>query len=68
MPIELRNFGVFEVRRRKPRKGRNPKTGEAVKVPAKCVVFFKPGKEMEAKVAAIVKAKKKKIDGTKTPS
>ena len=66
--IELRNFGVFEVRRRKPRKARNPKTGEAVKVPAKCVVFFKPGKVMEAKVAALGKAKKKKTDGTKAPS
>jgi nucleoid DNA-binding protein len=60
--IELRNFGVFEVRRRKPRKARNPRTGEAVKVPAKCTVTFKPGKTMEAKVAARVK--KKKVDGT----
>ena len=62
--VEFRNFGVFEVRRRKPRTARNPKTGEAVKVPAKCVVSFKPGKEMEAKVAALVKAKKKKVGGT----
>lgn len=65
--VELRNFGVFEVKRRKPRNARNPKTGETVKVPAKCVVSFKPGKVMEAKVAALVKAKKKKTDGTKTP-
>jgi len=64
--IELRNFGVFEVRHRKPRNARNPKTGEAVKVPAKCVVTFKPGKVMEAKVAALVEAKKK-TDGTKVP-
>jgi len=58
--IELRNFGVFEVRRRKPRKAHNPKTGEAVKVPAKYVVAFRPGKTMEDKVAALVNAKKKK--------
>src|SRR6202790_5360359 len=36
--IELRNFGVFEVKKRKARKGRNPRTGESVKVPAKLVV------------------------------
>jgi len=45
--IELRNFGVFEVRRRKPRVARNPKTNAKVQVPAKNVVTFKPGKEME---------------------
>jgi integration host factor subunit beta len=45
--IELRNFGVFEVKRRKARKARNPKTGERVDVPPKNVVTFKPGKEME---------------------
>ncbi len=48
--IELRNFGVFEVKRRKARKARNPRTGEKVDVPPKCVVTFKPGKEMEEKV------------------
>jgi integration host factor subunit beta len=48
--IELRNFGVFEVKRRKPRKARNPRTGEKVDVEAKNVVTFKPGKEMEEKV------------------
>jgi integration host factor subunit beta len=48
--IELRNFGVFEVKRRKARKARNPKTGEKVDVPPKNVVTFKPGKEMEARV------------------
>ncbi|MCS7046197.1 MAG: integration host factor subunit beta [Gemmataceae bacterium] len=48
--IELRNFGVFEVKRRKPRKARNPKTGERVYVAAKNVVTFKPGKEMEERV------------------
>jgi nucleoid DNA-binding protein len=48
--IELRNFGVFEVRQRKKRKARNPRTGEKVDVPPKNVVTFKPGKEMEEKV------------------
>src|ERR1019366_6587838 len=45
--IELRNFGVFEVKRRAPRKARNPRTGDKVFVPEKAVVTFKPGKEME---------------------
>jgi nucleoid DNA-binding protein len=48
--IELRNFGVFEVKRRKARKARNPRTGERVEVEPKNVVTFKPGKEMEEKV------------------
>ena len=48
--IELRNFGVFEVKQRAARKARNPRTGKQVEVPAKFVVTFKPGKEMEARV------------------
>jgi nucleoid DNA-binding protein len=48
--IELRNFGVFEVKRRAPRKARNPRTGDKVFVPEKYVVTFKPGKEMEERV------------------
>jgi nucleoid DNA-binding protein len=48
--IELRNFGVFEVKRRKARKARNPRTGKPVNVPPKNVVTFKPGKEMEERV------------------
>ncbi len=48
--IELRNFGVFEVKQRKARKARNPRTGEKVDVPPKFVVTFKPGKEMEERV------------------
>lgn len=48
--IELRNFGVFEVKRRKARKARNPRTGDKVHVPPKNVVTFKPGKEMEERV------------------
>jgi integration host factor subunit beta len=48
--IELRNFGVFEVKMRKPRTARNPRTGEKVMVPAKRVVTFKPGLEMQERV------------------
>src|SRR5271166_2343335 len=48
--IELRNFGVFEVKQRKARKARNPRTGEKVDVEPKNVVTFKPGKEMEERV------------------
>ncbi len=51
--IELRNFGVFEVKRRAPRKARNPRTGDKVSVPAKNVVTFKPGKEMEKLVRSM---------------
>src|SRR5215510_4993835 len=48
--IELRNFGVFEVKARAARKARNPRTGQRVDVPEKFVVTFKPGKEMEERV------------------
>ena len=48
--IELRNFGVFEVKKRAARKARNARTGDKVYVPEKYVVTFKPGKEMEARV------------------
>ena len=48
--IELRNFGVFEVKKRAARKARNPRTGAKVYVPEKYVVTFKPGKEMEERV------------------
>ena len=41
--VELRNFGVFKVRQRAPRRGRNSKTGQEVPVPSKRVVVFKPG-------------------------
>ncbi len=55
--IELRNFGVFEVKRRAPRKARNPRTGDKVEVPEKFVVTFKPGKEMEQRVRELEQAK-----------
>ncbi|AOF99242.1 MAG: integration host factor subunit beta [Blastomonas fulva] len=48
--VELRGFGAFSTRSREPRKGRNPRTGEAVDVPGKRVPYFKPGKEMRARL------------------
>ena len=48
--VELRGFGAFSVRERDARKGRNPRTGEAVSVPSKRVPFFKPGKELRTRV------------------
>jgi integration host factor subunit beta len=44
--IEIRGFGSFRIRQRKPRLGRNPKTGAKVEVPAKRVPYFKPSKEL----------------------
>ena len=55
--IELRNFGVFEVRVRAPRKARNPQTNERVDLPERAGVTFKPGKEMAERVGAIPVAK-----------
>lgn len=51
--IELRRFGVFEIRHRAARVGRNPRTGKTVPVRARCAVVFKPGKKMEARVAKL---------------
>jgi integration host factor subunit beta len=48
--VELRNFGIFQIKQREARLARNPRTGEPVPVEAKNVVTFKPGKEMEARV------------------
>jgi len=48
--VELRNFGIFKVKSRRGRTGRNPRTGEVVPVPPKKVVVFKPGLEMKKKV------------------
>jgi integration host factor subunit beta len=48
--IELRDFGVFEVKQRAARKARNPRTGEEAYVPAKSVVVFKVGKLMKEEV------------------
>jgi len=70
--MELRNFGVFEVKRRAARKARNPRTGAKVFVPEKFVVTFKPGKEMEKRIrdlerqaaAAARAAHAKRAEGT----
>ncbi|HEX7751311.1 MAG TPA: integration host factor subunit beta [Novosphingobium sp.] len=48
--VELRGFGAFSTREREARKGRNPRTGDAVDVPGKRVPYFKPGKEMRARL------------------
>lgn len=69
--IELRNFGVFEVRRRKARRARNPRTNDRVDVPEKNVVVFQPGKEMEERVrndAKVYEPKRKKPKGNAAPS
>src|ERR1700674_114766 len=57
--IEIRGFGSFRTRQRKPRVGRNPKTGDRVEVPAKKIPFFKPSKELKDLVnnsAAVIPA------------
>src|SRR3954465_15928743 len=51
--IEIRGFGSFRTRQRKPRVGRNPKTGDRVEVPAKKIPFFKPSKELKDTVNTI---------------
>jgi nucleoid DNA-binding protein len=51
--IELRNFGVFEVKKRRPRQARNPRTGEKVDVPEKVVVTFKAGRKMEQRIGQL---------------
>ncbi|SUE62712.1 integration host factor subunit beta [Roseomonas gilardii] len=48
--VELRGFGAFTAKRRDPRTGRNPRTGEAVEVTGKAVPYFKPGKELRERV------------------
>lgn len=50
--VELRGFGAFSTRARDPREGRNPRTGDTVSVPGKRVPYFKPGKEMRARLNA----------------
>src|SRR6516225_1203840 len=66
--IELRNFGVFEVKKRAARKARNPRTGDKVFVPEKYVVTFKPGKEMEEKVRQLEEAAAKAAHAGQSPS
>ncbi len=45
--IEIRGFGSFRIKKRAPKEGRNPKTGEIVKIPEKRIPFFKVGKELK---------------------
>lgn len=66
--IELRNFGVFEVKKRAARKARNPRTGTRVDVPTKFVVTFKPGKEMEEKVRLLEEREAAKEASNSSPS
>ena len=66
--IELRNFGVFEVKKRAARKARNPRTGERVDVPEKFVVTFKPGKEMEEKVRELEEREAARKSGIQSSS
>ena len=58
--IELRGFGSFRVRERGARRGRNPKTGDPVEIPAKRAAYFKPGKELKELINKDDDSKKKK--------
>lgn len=55
--IEIRGFGSFSLHYRAPRMGRNPKTGDSVKLDGKCVPHFKPGKELRDRVNESLKVK-----------
>ena len=66
--VELRNFGVFEVKRRAPRKARNPKTGEMVFVSERSVVRFKPGQIMQQRVEALGQHNDTAANGADPPS
>jgi len=46
--LEIRNFGVFQIKSRKPRIGRNPKDKKAYPIPPRSVITFKPGRELKA--------------------
>ena len=63
--VELRGFGAFSIRRRAARQGRNPRTGATVKVAAKNVPFFTPGKELRAKVDVAPPARKTRARRTR---
>jgi integration host factor subunit beta len=54
--LELRDFGVFEVKRRKPRLARNPRSGEAVWVPERLVITFKAGRELQERLNPVAGA------------
>jgi integration host factor subunit beta len=61
--IELRGFGSFRVRQRDARRGRNPKTGAPVDIPAKRVPYFKPGKELKELINAQGEGDGFEVDG-----
>lgn len=65
--VELRNFGVFEVKQRAARRARNPRTGKKVDVPAKYTVTFRPGKEMDVRLRELDKQDSAGTDGQTTP-
>lgn len=52
--LELRNFGIFEVKKRAPRLGRNPKTKEEIPIQSRYVVTFKPGKAMDERLQQLM--------------
>lgn len=62
--IELRGFGSFRVRERGARRGRNPKTGDPVSIPAKRVPYFKPGKELKELINVDVTATRPSSEST----
>lgn len=62
--VELRGFGVFRTRKRRPRTGRNPLTGARVQVPAKRVPFFKPGRELKEMLLQLARPVYGSTDGT----
>ena len=66
--IELRGFGSFRVRERGARRGRNPKTGDPVDIPAKRVPYFKPGKEMKELINEETPAAGASPDTASTPT
>lgn len=61
--IELRGFGSFRVRERGARRGRNPKTGAPVDIPAKRVPYFKPGKELKELINAKPNGEESEAEG-----
>jgi nucleoid DNA-binding protein len=54
--LELRGFGVFEVKRRQPRQARNPRTGEAVSVPERLAISFRAGQELQERLNPVAGA------------
>ena len=63
MKIELRNFGVFRIKLRRPRRAINPRTKESLRVPEKYVVRFKPGKELKKRLKAMAKKPRSQTPG-----